>query len=253
MICADKLIVNISLAEAVVKVLLLGLSVNYITNALMKTIVQNAKTECRKGVAKMPDKKLTDKEIVKALEICGTYKGKCTDCPAFVKVDRSNCKNVLLGAVEIINRQNADLIDKEKQLQDALKSMAVNKTKVIDCEKEINRLQAKAIKEQNKNSKLRNERNRLQAQNKDLAETVHNLTIEKDALFDKAEELKAEIERLKPFENKIAEFKSHIRVEDMLVFASSLEEWLEFCENLKAEAIKEFCEKRGIKYVEDDV
>ena len=61
----------------------------------------------------------------------------------------------------------------------------------------INRLQAKAIKEQNKNSKLRNERNRLQAQNKDLAETVHNLTIEKDALFDKAEELKAEIERLK--------------------------------------------------------
>ena len=38
--------------------------------------------------------------------------------------------------------------------------------------------------------------NRLQAQNKDLAETVHNLTLEKDALFDKAEELKAEAERL---------------------------------------------------------
>ena len=38
--------------------------------------------------------------------------------------------------------------------------------------------------------------NRLQAQNKDLAEMVHNLIIEKDALFDKAEELKAEIERL---------------------------------------------------------
>lgn len=38
--------------------------------------------------------------------------------------------------------------------------------------------------------------NRLQAQNKDLAETIHNLTLEKDALFDKAEELKAEVERL---------------------------------------------------------
>ena len=38
--------------------------------------------------------------------------------------------------------------------------------------------------------------NRLQVQNKDLAETVHNLTLEKDALFDKAEELKVEIERL---------------------------------------------------------
>ena len=53
------------------------------------------------------------------------------------------------------------------------------------------------------------------------------------------EEAQAEIERLKPFEDKIAEFKSHIRVEDMLVFASSLEEWLEFCDNLKSEAIKE--------------
>ena len=38
--------------------------------------------------------------------------------------------------------------------------------------------------------------NRLQAQDKDLAETTHNLTLEKDALFDKAEELKTEVERL---------------------------------------------------------
>jgi hypothetical protein len=85
---------------------------------------------------------LTDAEIKKALEICSTYKGKCTDCPAFVKVDRSNCKKVLWGAIEIINRLQADLIDKEKQIQEALKSMAVNKTKVIDCEKEINRQKA---------------------------------------------------------------------------------------------------------------
>lgn len=55
--------------------------------------------------------------------------------------------------------------------------------------------------------------------------------------------LQADNERLKPFEDKIAEFNSHIRVEDMLVFASSLEEWLEFCENLKAEAYKECIEK----------
>ena len=65
----------------------------------------------------MPDK-LTDKEIVKALECCSTYKGKCTDCPAFVKVDRSNCKQVLLGAIEIINRlqeENETLRDVVKQ------------------------------------------------------------------------------------------------------------------------------------------
>ena len=90
----------------------------------------------------------------------------------------------------------------------------------------INRLQAKAIKEQNKNSKLRNERNRLQAQNKDLAETVHNLTIEKDALFDKVEELKVEIERLKESLN--------IELEN---FAT------EYDNKIKAEAYKEFAEK----------
>lgn len=52
---------------------------------------------------------MTDAEIIKALEVCGTYKGKCTDCPAFVKVDRSNCKKVLLGALELINRQKAEV------------------------------------------------------------------------------------------------------------------------------------------------
>lgn len=52
---------------------------------------------------------MTDNEIIKALECCSTYKGKCTDCPAFVKVDRSNCKQVLFGAIEIINRQKAEI------------------------------------------------------------------------------------------------------------------------------------------------
>ena len=64
-----------------------------------------------------------------------------------------------------------------------------------------------------------------------------------DNSIDLINRLQAENERLKPFEDKIAKFNSHIRVEDMLVFASSLEEWLEFCENLKAEAYKEFAER----------
>ena len=95
----------------------------------------------------------------------------------------------------------------------------------------INRLQAKAIKEQNKNSKLRNERNRLQAQNKDLAETVHNLTIEKDALFDKAEELKAEIEGLKTnlnveLENFATEYDNKIKVEAHKEFVEKAKEFM---------------------------
>ena len=65
----------------------------------------------------------------------------------------------------------------------------------------------------------------------------------KETLQDELAEKQAEIERLKEFEEKIAEYHSSIRVEDMLVFASSLEEWLEFCDNLKAEAYKEFAER----------
>ena len=52
--------------------------------------------------------------------------------------------------------------------------------------------------------------NRLQAQNKYLAETIHNLTIEKDALFDKAEELNVEIERLKECPKCVYEYDGEI-------------------------------------------
>lgn len=88
--------------------------------------------------------KLTDNEIIKALECCYTtenpWENPCKNCPL---CDVEECNDVLMA--EYVK----DLI------------------------------------------------NRLQSQNKDLAETVHNLTIEKDALFDKSEELKAEVERLK--------------------------------------------------------
>ena len=87
--------------------------------------------------------KLTDNEIIKALECCYTtenpWENPCKNCPL---CDVEECNDVLMA--EYVK----DLI------------------------------------------------NRLQAQNKDLAETVHNLTLEKDALFDKLEELKAEVEKL---------------------------------------------------------
>ena len=52
--------------------------------------------------------KLTDKEVVKALECCTTNGASCKDCPAFVKVDRSNCKKYFRGALDLINRQKAE-------------------------------------------------------------------------------------------------------------------------------------------------
>lgn len=54
---------------------------------------------------------MTDNEVIKALKICSTKGGSCKDCPAFVKVDRSNCKKALVGALDIINRQKAEIAE----------------------------------------------------------------------------------------------------------------------------------------------
>ena len=56
----------------------------------------------------------------------------------------------------------------------------------------INRLQAKVIKEQNKNSKLRNERNRLQAENERLQEAIDEQDIEISRLYKRIDEAQAE-------------------------------------------------------------
>ena len=79
--------------------------------------------------------------------------------------------------------------------------------------------------------------------NKNSKSSVLDCMVRPSDILDLINRLQAENERLKPFEDKIAEFNSHIRVENMLVFANSLEEWLEFCNNLKAEAYKECIEK----------
>lgn len=140
------------------------------------------------------DKKLTDAEIVKALECCAKAKTnedcKKLKCPFF---DNAIDMCGVLNSEQVLIANALDLI------------------------------------------------NRLQAQNKDLAETVHNLIIEKDALFDKAEELKAEIERL----------KTNLNVE-LENFAT------EYDNRIKAEAYKEFAErlrskakKTTITYVSD--
>ena len=130
---------------------------------------------------------MTDNEIIKALESCGNHLD-CVDCEC---VD--NCP-------QDINELNGLTFDL------------------------INSLQTKVLKEQNKNSKLRNERNRLKSQNNDLSETVHNLTIEKDTLFDKIEELKAEVERLKEFIVESRRCDKEIKFEARKEFAEKIEE-----------------------------
>ena len=51
---------------------------------------------------------MTDNEVIKALECCTTKGAKCSNCPAFKKVDCSDCKKYFRGAIDIINRQQAE-------------------------------------------------------------------------------------------------------------------------------------------------
>ena len=103
---------------------------------------------------------MTDNEIIKALECCNGWHGRCLNCP--LNREGTNCKEKLNSyALDLINRQKAEIEELRKRISYLEKS--------IDCSrKEYNRL-------------------------------------------------------------------------------------LQKLQQAKSEAIKEFCEKRGIKYVEDDV
>lgn len=59
---------------------------------------------------------MTDSEIIKALECCTTKGKSCKNCPAYVKVDRSNCKEAFRGALDLINRQKAEIDCLQKEL-----------------------------------------------------------------------------------------------------------------------------------------
>ena len=59
---------------------------------------------------------MIDSEIIKALECCTTKGKSCKNCPAYVKVDRSNCKEAFRGALNLINRQKAEIDCLQKEL-----------------------------------------------------------------------------------------------------------------------------------------
>ena len=92
---------------------------------------------------------------------------------------------------------------------------------------------------------------RLQVQNNDLAETTHNLTLEKDALFDKAEELKAEVERL----NVLIKTKNKlIKGLDQSISYAYDRAIKEFAERLKGYATQGFWESDayvGVEQIDD--
>ena len=60
---------------------------------------------------------MNDNDIIKVLQHCTTKGISCSKCPAYVSVERSNCKKYFRGAIDLINRQNAEV----EKLQNELK------------------------------------------------------------------------------------------------------------------------------------
>lgn len=181
----------------------------------------------------MPNKLLTDWMIKKALECC--IISDCPNCPMGHRATgtyNEHCGTDLMkNAFNLINRlqeENNLLRKTNKQLNNSIDFVKVKDVAEFKAENERLKLLNERLKSGYKNG------------NKSLNDYLSDLVGNQKDTIDKQE---AEIERLKPFEDKIAEFKSHIRVEDMLVFASSLGEWLEFMQKTKTEAYKEFAEK----------
>jgi L-lactate utilization protein LutB len=98
----------------------------------------------------MTDNKMTESEVMESLKICTTYGAKCSDCPAYVKVDRSKCKEVLKGAVEIINSKNAEIERLQKEsIGKCEMAIAMRNDNNLDvnCNYCIDKAKSEAVKE----------------------------------------------------------------------------------------------------------
>lgn len=80
---------------------------------------------------------LTDNEIKKVLECCSTNGLSCKDCPAFVKVDRSNCKKYFREAVKLINRLEAEIETKDNDIKVAIEYALKLEKRIKDYIEEI--------------------------------------------------------------------------------------------------------------------
>ena len=96
---------------------------------------------------------MTDKEIIKALECCTTKGAKCSDCPAFKKVDRSDCKRYFRGAIDLITRQKAenDRLETENEIlsrnADTAFQDGLNEAQDLYAEQVKDEIKSEAIKE----------------------------------------------------------------------------------------------------------
>lgn len=127
----------------------------------------------------MTDKKLTDKEIVKALECCSN-RYDCYSCEYYNQYCKGDMNVTLKDALDLINRLQAKVDDLERNDLPRCKD-ALRRANEIGVE--------------------------LQAENERLCAEVDELIISKDLLFDEAEALikKAKSEAYKEFAERLCD------------------------------------------------
>ena len=112
---------------------------------------------------------MTDKDIIKALEYCSNEDGDCRKCPLYNSTDE-HCSNLVnKGALDIINRQQAE-IEKLKNrffckivIDEEQVRKYINE-KVQEFELDIKSIKAEAVKEFAENTIERVEKAKLKYQ-----------------------------------------------------------------------------------------
>ena len=91
----------------------------------------------------MPDKKLTDNEIVKALECCADINDKCPECPLKDK-NRESCVGILMSnALDLINRLQSENKNLMAEVEKQKKKVEMRNIFIEKQKAENERLKAK--------------------------------------------------------------------------------------------------------------
>lgn len=96
----------------------------------------------------MTDKKFTDREIIKALEYCNADRNECDKCVLKRKCESNPFYSVVAEyALEIINRQKAEIKRLNGKLIHALSELSLTRTSLIDAKIEAYKEFAERIRE----------------------------------------------------------------------------------------------------------
>ena len=176
----------------------------------------------------MPDKKLTDNEIVKALECCKSDTVLCNECP-YDKIGEC-IEKMCADSIDLINRQKAEI----EQLQTLVNEMSDFFPACIGCEGKttLGDRTDKCVYE-------------IDNTNYCAKRGITNIA----AIQKENRESKAEVERLKReldlvIENSISARYPHcVLCGNGAILTKSLEEYDELIADISAEAYKEFAER----------